>query len=90
MSDWVALLRKRGHLVSVTNDRDRRSYLISLTDEGRRVQCETNSYFERVNRLFLKGLGTTEREMRTHVQQMIHAAQTATATIDCELLKGTA
>ena len=58
VSDWVALLRKRGHLVSVTNDHDRRSYRISLTDEGFRVQRETNVYFERVNRLFVKGLGS--------------------------------
>ena len=88
ISDWVALLRRRGHLVSTTNDRDRRSYRISLTDEGLRVQRETSFYFERANRLFLKGLGRSEREMRTYIQEMIGATQSATVTIERRLLQG--
>jgi DNA-binding MarR family transcriptional regulator len=90
VSDWVALLRKRGHLISTTNDRDRRSYRVSLTEEGLKMQRETNVHFERAYRLFTKGLGIPEREMRRYVQQMIEAAQSATVTIDRELLKGTA
>lgn len=90
VSDWVALLRKREHLVSTTNDQDRRSYRISLTDEGLRVQRETNVYFERAYRLFIKGLGKSEREMRTYVRQMIGAVQYAAAAIEREVLKGTA
>ena len=64
VSDWVALLRKRGHLVSVINDRDRRSYRISLTDEGRRLHQQTNCHFEQRQPALPEGLGTTEREMR--------------------------
>ena len=90
VSDWVALLRKRGHLVSTTNDQDRRSYRMSLTDEGVQAQRETNVYFERAYRLFIKGLGRSEREMRAHVQQMTEAVHTAAAAIERELLKGTA
>jgi len=85
VSDWVALLRKRGHLISATNSQDRRSYRISLTDEGRRVQRETNVYFERAYRLFIKGLGKSEREMRAYVQQMTEAVLAAAATIEREL-----
>jgi DNA-binding MarR family transcriptional regulator len=87
VSDWIAVLRKRGHLVSTTNDRDRRSYRISLTEEGRRIQRETNVHFERAYRLFIKSLGSSEQEMRVHVQQMTRATQTATATIEKQLLK---
>ncbi len=42
VSDWVALLRDRGHLVSVINDRDRRSFRMSLTDAGRQVHAYTH------------------------------------------------
>ncbi len=90
VSDWVALLRKRGHLVSTTNDRDRRSYRVSLTDDGLRVQRETNVHFERAYRLFIKALGKPEREMRAYVQEMIGATQSASQTIESRLLKGTA
>ena len=88
VSDWIALLRKRGHLVSTTNDRDRRSYRISLTEEGRRIQRETNVQFERAYRLFVKSLGTPEREMRAYVQEMTAAARSATVTIERSLLQG--
>ena len=90
VSDWVALLRKRGHLVSTTNDQDRRSYRISLTDEGLQLQRETNVYFERAYRLFIKGLRRSEREMRTYVQQMTEAVRNAAAAIEREMLEGTA
>lgn len=87
VSDWVALLRKRGHLVSITNDRDRRSYRVSLTDEGLRMQRETNVHFERAYRLFIKSLGSPEQEMRAHIQQMTRAVHTATMTIEKQLLE---
>lgn len=87
VSDWVALLRKRGHLVSITNDRDRRSYRVSLTDEGLRMQLETNIHFERAYRRFIKSLGSSEQEMRAHVQLMTRAVQAATMTIVKQLLK---
>lgn len=87
VSDWIAVLRNRGHLVSATNDRDRRSYRISLTDEGRRIQREANVHFERAYRLFIKSLETSEREMRGHVQEMTAASRSATVTIERQLLK---
>ncbi len=89
VSDWVALLRKRGHLESFINDRDRRSYRISLTADGRRLHHQTNLAFEKVNRMFLKGLPRTEREMRGFVQEMIEAAQTAATTIGDQAFRRT-
>lgn len=88
VSDWVALLRKRGHLVSTTNDRDRRSYRVSLTEEGLRMQRETNVHFEHAYRLFIKSLGRPEREMRAHIQEMTAASQATTETITRSLLRG--
>ena len=88
VSDWIAVLRKRGHLVSTTNDRDRRSYRISLTEEGRRMQQETNVHFEQAYRLFVESLATPERQLRTHVQEMTAAARKATVAIERSLLRG--
>lgn len=87
VSDWIAVLRKRGHLVSSANDLDRRSYRISLTEEGRRIQQETNVHFERAYRLFIESLRTPEREMRGYVQEMAEAARSATRTIEKQVLK---
>ena len=89
VSDWVALLRKRGHLESVINDRDRRSYRIFLTSKGRSLHRQTNLAFEKVNRMFLKGLPRTEGEMRSLVQEMIAAAQAAAITIEDQALRRT-
>ena len=89
VSDWVALLRRRGHLESVINDRDRRSYRISLTADARLLHHQTNLAFEQVNRLFLNRLKRAEREMRGYVQEMIEAARAATVTIGDQALKST-
>ena len=89
VSDWVAQLRKRGHLVSVTNDRDRRSYRIALTEDGKGVHRHTSAYFERANRLFLKGLDRSEREMRGYVQEMIKAAEQAAIATERRRLQET-
>jgi len=88
VSDWIAVLRKRGHLVRTTNDLDRRSYRISLTEEGRRIQRETSVHFERAYSMFIKSLRTPEREMRAHVQEMTAATRSATMTIERSLLQG--
>lgn len=87
VSDWIALLRKRGHLVSTTNDLDRRSYRVSLTEEGHRMQRDTNAHFERAYRLFIRSLATPEREMRLHVQEMTAAARSTTMAIEKQLVK---
>ena len=42
MSDWIALLRERGHAESRRNPRDGRSQLVSLTPAGRRAHRLTN------------------------------------------------
>ena len=89
VSDWVALLRRRRHLVSAVNDRDRRSYRVSLTADARLLHRQTNLHFERVNRLFLKRLARSEKEMRGYLEEMIGAARAATISIDEELVKRT-
>ena len=86
VSDWMAVLRKRGHLISTTNDLDRRSYRVSLTEEGHRVQRETNAHFESAYRLFIKSLETPERQLRSYVQEMTAAVRSATLTIEKQLL----
>ena len=86
VSDWVALLRKRGHLSSVTNDRDRRSYRVSLTGQGRALQQQTSLHFDRVNQTFLKGLPRSEAAARGYVAEMIEAARAATVRLDSQSL----
>ena len=89
VSDWVAQLRKREHLISVTNNLDRRSYRIALTEEGKAVHRRTNVFFERANRLFLKGLDRSEREMRGYVQEMTEAAENAAISTESRRWRGT-
>ncbi len=76
-SDWVALLRRRGHATTVPNPDDGRSFLISLTEDGRRAHRETRWYFNRTNEAFLKRLATPEVEMREHLTEIIAAADAA-------------
>ena len=86
VSDWLALLRKREHLSSVINDRDRRSYRVSLTSEGRALHQQTSRHFDLVNRIFLKALPRSETEMRSYVDEMIGAARTAAAGLEARAL----
>ncbi len=73
-SDWVGLLRRRGHATTVPNPADGRSFLVSLTPEGLEVHRETRWHFDRVNEAFLKRLATPDPERRGYMEEIIEAA----------------
>jgi DNA-binding MarR family transcriptional regulator len=74
MSDWIALLRDRGHLETRRNPHDGRSQLVSLSPAGRRAHRRTNRSFELVYRRFLDELSLPEDEARRILGDMVAAA----------------
>lgn len=77
MSDWIGVMRDRGHAETRRNPRDGRSQLVSLTAEGRRAHRRTNRSFEVVYRRFLDLLPIPEDEARRLLAQVIGAARLA-------------
>ncbi len=77
VSDWVALLRERGHIRVETNPADRRSQLITMTPAGRRAHRATNRRFEEVYRRFIDRLPRPEAEVRTALSELVEAARVA-------------
>jgi DNA-binding MarR family transcriptional regulator len=75
MSDWIALLRDRGHLETRRNPHDGRSQLVSLSPAGRRAHRRTNRSFELVYRRFLDELSLPEDEARRILGEMVAAAR---------------
>lgn len=78
MSDWIGLLRERGHATSRRNPRDGRSQLVSLTPAGRRAHRLTNRSFEIAYRRFLDELRMPEDEARRLLGTLIDAARLGT------------
>jgi DNA-binding MarR family transcriptional regulator len=78
MSDWIGVLRGRGHVETDRNPRDGRSQLVTLSQAGRRAQRRTNRSFEVVYRRFLDELAMPEVEARRILAAMIGAARLAT------------
>ncbi len=77
MSDWIALLRERGHADSRRNPRDGRSQLVSLTPAGKRAHWLTNRTFEVIYRRFLTELVLPEEDARRLLGQLVAAARLA-------------
>ena len=77
MSDWIAVMRERGHADTRRNPRDGRSQLVSLTDAGRCAHRRTNRSFEVVYRRFLDALALPEDEARRLLSLIIAAARQA-------------
>lgn len=77
MSDWIALMRERGHADSRRNPRDGRSQLVSLTPAGRRAHRLTNGRFEVIYSRFLAELDLSEVDARRLLAQVVAAARLA-------------
>ncbi len=79
VSDWIAVLRSRGHLRSGPNPRDGRSVLLWLTAEGRRAHRETSVPFEGAYRAFVQELPAGEGPAMAAVIELVEAVQRARA-----------
>jgi DNA-binding MarR family transcriptional regulator len=75
MSDWIGLLRERGHAEVRRNPRDGRSQLVSLSASGRGAHRRTNRSFELVYRRFLDELALPEDEARRILAGLVAAAR---------------
>ncbi|HEY6607682.1 MAG TPA: MarR family transcriptional regulator [Candidatus Limnocylindria bacterium] len=75
MSDWIGMLRERGHAEARRNPRDGRSQLVSLSPSGRRAHRRTNRSFELVYRRFLDELALPEDTARRLLAEMVVAAR---------------
>jgi DNA-binding MarR family transcriptional regulator len=76
-SDWLSVMRGRGHVISRPMQKDRRSYRIELTRAGREAHEAARLTFEQGNRLFLRLLPKDEPSHRADLAGIISAAESA-------------
>lgn len=77
VSDWMAVLRRREHLRSGPNPRDKRSVLVWLSANGRRVHRETSVLFESAFQAVAAELPDGEEAARREVVKLSEAVRRA-------------
>jgi DNA-binding MarR family transcriptional regulator len=77
VSDWLAVMRSRGHVERRPSPDDRRSYVVELTASGRRAHAQTNRRFEVAYQAFLAALPLSETDLREALVAAADAASTA-------------
>lgn len=77
VSDWLSVLRRREHLRSGPNPRDKRSVLVWLSADGRRVHRETSVLFESAFQAVLAELPDGEAAARRELVRLIDAVRNA-------------
>lgn len=77
VSDWLAVLRRRDHLRSGPNPRDKRSVLVWLSANGRRAHRETSVLFESAFEAVVAELPDGEAAARREVITIIDAVRRA-------------
>ncbi len=77
LSDWLSVLRQRGHLRTAASPVDRRSYSVTLSQTGKRAQRATMHKFDRANNAFLALLDVPEDEAREALASLINASASA-------------
>lgn len=84
MSDYVRAMAERRHVRRTGHPRDSRSYLIDLTDAGRRAHRAAARAFEEANRRFRAALPLPEDECRDVLEAIGGAAEEALARLTAE------
>lgn len=84
MSDYVRVMAERRHVRRTGHPRDSRSYLIQLTDAGRRAHRAAAEAFEEANRRFLDALPLSEEDSREVLNAIGGAAEEALARLTDE------
>jgi DNA-binding MarR family transcriptional regulator len=74
VSDWLTVMRQRGHLVSQRSPTDGRSYRVELSKSGLAAHEVARVTFERGNALFVSALHRPEKELRAELEQIVAAA----------------
>lgn len=77
VSDWLAVLRRREHLRSGPNPRDKRSVLVWLSANGRRAHRDTSVLFEAAFQAVVAELPEGEAAARREVIRLVDAVRRA-------------
>jgi DNA-binding MarR family transcriptional regulator len=77
MSHYVASMRERGHVTSERNAADRRSFLLALTPDGRKVHGVAARAFAQGNDRRLRALSVPAADVRRALQDLEAAAAAA-------------
>jgi DNA-binding MarR family transcriptional regulator len=75
--DTLGGLQRRGHVVRLRNPRDRRSYLVRLTDAGEQVHDETEALFSEAEVRLLAHLGGRRADIIEALSTLKDAGETA-------------
>lgn len=75
--DTLSGLHRREHVARLRNPRDRRSYLVRLTELGERVHDETEVLFSEADALLLAHLGGRRAELIEALSTLKDAGETA-------------
>lgn len=75
--DHVRAMLKRGHIRKVRNPRDQRSYLIELTEAGRKAHRGANAYFAPADDRLIALIGSQRKEVSAALVVLMNAAEKA-------------
>jgi DNA-binding MarR family transcriptional regulator len=81
MSHYVTSMRERGHVTSERNPADRRSFLLTLTADGRAVHRAAGRAFGQGNDRLLRALDVPAADVRRALQALESAAEEARAQL---------
>ncbi len=74
-------MRERGHVTSARNPADRRSFLVALTVDGRKVHRRAAREFAQGNDRLLRALDVPAADVRRALQALESAAEEARAEL---------
>jgi DNA-binding MarR family transcriptional regulator len=77
MSHYVRSMREQGHVETVRNPADNRSFLLALTPDGRTAHRRAGRAFDEAYRRFVAALPAGESSVRTAVSAVEQAAAQA-------------
>jgi DNA-binding MarR family transcriptional regulator len=73
--DAVAAMLRKEHLVKLRNPRDRRSYLVRLSDDGERIHDDTHRRFAEVDRRLQAHLGERRSAVLATMKELKSASE---------------
>ncbi len=75
--DTLGSLQRREHIARLRNPRDRRSYLVRLTDAGEQLHDQTEALFSQADGLLLAHIGDRRDEVIEMLSSLRDAGETA-------------
>lgn len=82
MVDTIDHLEQRGFVQRRRRDGDRRSYVVSITDEGEKAVGQIDELMERLDLEYLADLTGPQRRQLDHLAQKLSTGGTLTAAYD--------